>query len=76
MLREITEGAGRLGVTFGHRKSAGDKPAGNEDILRKLTQMHLKEEQIMNCGLNDSKVKGNYRRQVDCVPERKENGKE
>jgi hypothetical protein len=44
-------------VTFGHRKSAGNRPAGNEDILMKLTQMHLKEEQIMNCRLNDSKVK-------------------
>lgn len=44
-------------MTFCHRKSAGNRPAGNEDILRKLTQMHLKEEQIMNCGLNDSKAK-------------------
>lgn len=44
-------------MTFCHRKSAGNRPAGNEDVLRKLTQMHLKEEQIMNSGLNDSKVK-------------------
>lgn len=43
-------------MTFGQRKSAGKRPAGKEDILRKLSRMHLKEEQIMNCGLNDSKV--------------------
>ena len=44
-------------MTFSHRKSAGKRPAGNEDILRKLTWMHLKEGEIMNCELNDSKVK-------------------
>lgn len=38
-------------------KSAGKRPAGNEDILRKLAWVCLKEEQLMNCGLDDSKVK-------------------
>ena len=48
-------------MTFGHRKSAGKRPAGNKDILRKLTWMHLKEERIMNHGLNDSKGKWQLR---------------
>jgi hypothetical protein len=41
-------------------KSAGSRPAGSEAIFRKLTQTHLKEEQIMNCRLNDIQVKWQF----------------